>query len=442
MNYTPPSPEITPRKRGVDTLSPLFEQVWGDSDTDETSRLPTQDLLKLAQNLMKVQQDHNTEKPLTNPLLSAMSTEDLEKYQDQQALTKTEACALLNLPPADSDQKVFSSHEEMTMHSPESLPGSNDEAVPEGTLDGSDSDETSSLMECIKYVPIPLALSQPPTLAASPYDDVVGLCYIDHCLNGVLRKDVVIDCKTRQTLRQLVEEVAYLHQQVNESFTKLAYRIEKLKQTNSCTSQSLKLLLHNSDTMQGRVCHLQAQVKAVKSVKRVVSFSELCEVISVPTELPPVKTLSGSSLRAAIHRQRSASYRNAALVSPLQHKRRGVPFQNSPSRANTSEVSPTMFELDSDEDGTFMEPYRISRAGSCQNLSQYAHPHSPTSPYYEKPQPFTKEAASPSPSPPSPPPRRRPCGNNEDEPVKIRYILLLLLLYFYNKLHNYFQSKV
>merc|ERR1712080_795955 len=87
-----------------------------------------------------------------------------------------------------------------------------------------------------------------------------------------------------------------------------------------------------------------------------------------------------------------------------------------------------------------MEPYRISREGSWQHLpSQYAHPHSPASPYYKESQDFTsRERETSSVTPPQTPTD----DTSDDEPVKIRYILLILLLYFYNKLHNFCRSKL
>lgn len=89
--------------------------------------------------------------------------------------------------------KAFLSHEEIAMHLPESLPDVNDGDISNDDLDeDADSDETSSLME-LQYtlqllVPILAPLLQPPVLTASPYDDVIGLCYIDHYLNGTLQK--------------------------------------------------------------------------------------------------------------------------------------------------------------------------------------------------------------------------------------------------------------
>lgn len=469
MNYSPSSPEMSPHKQKLDTLSPLFDQIW-DSTIQDTSCVPTQDLIKLAQKLVKVQTGNNDlEQPgeeeslLSNPL---MDTKVTEKCKGKVKLSKAETWDILRQllqDKSDSEMdnlKAFLSHEEIAMHLPESLPDVNDGDISNDDLDeGADSDETSSLME-LQYtlqllVPIPAPLLQPPVLTASPYDDVVGLCYIDHYLNGTLRKNMAIEYKIQQTLGQVIDEVAQLHLQVDKSFSLIKDKLDKLKLKSSRESQKLNMLHHDSDFMHSRVTHMQREVKTIKEnsklntkVKRVVSFSDCCEVIPVSDKLPPVKTLSGLLLRAALHQQRGASYHDAVALSPLQSKRRGVLLHNAPAlKANTLVVKPTAFEFDSDDDALEvlnnddMEPYRISREGSWQHLpSQYAHPHSPASPYYKEPQDFASPKRETSMTPPQTP--NSETNDDSDEPIKIQYILFILLLYFYNKLHNYCRSKL
>ncbi|KAG5420419.1 hypothetical protein I9W82_002300 [Candida metapsilosis] len=445
MEYSPSSPEITPHKQPVDTLALLFDQVW-DSTISETSSLPTQDLVKLAQNLIKVHTGNNEPNEGGSFLFNPQTNVNMEQCKGKEMLSKAETWDILSQllqskSDSEMDIKAYSSHEEVAMRSPESLPDVNDDVLNDELDIDADSDDSMMELQCMSQspVPIPAPLSQPPVLAASPYDDDdVGLCYIDHCLNGALKKD--LDRKTQQTLRQVIEEVAHIHKQVEKSFSQVTEKLDKLKSSNSHASQKLDMLHHGSDFMHSRIKNMQTKVKTIKEnntkVKRVVSFSDCCEVIPVSDKLPPIKTLSGSSLRATLHRQRASSYLDSGAVSPLQHKRRGIPLFNAPAlKANTSVVTPTSFELDSDDDASEviinddMEPYRISREGSWQHLpTHYAQPHSPGSPYYKKTQDFQEEEAAPC---------ERP-----DEPVKIQYILFILLLYFFNKLYNYCRSKL
>ncbi|KAI5968188.1 hypothetical protein CANMA_002404 [Candida margitis] len=462
MDHSPPNPEMLPYRRDIDILTPAFEQAWN-STIHDTPNISAQDLLKLAQNLIEMQSsDRDPPQPdeakslLSSPLVRTRIT---EKCKDKTTLSKSETWEILCQLPQDKSEsgmgylKACSSHEEIISRSPESLPDITGGTISNDDLDGeADSDETSSLME-LQYRE-PSSPLHPPILSTSPYDDVVGLCLLESHLNE--SKDIVIDFKTQQTLRQVINEVAQLHLQVDKAFSRVADKLDKLESNSRRALQRLEILHHGSDFMNSRVNHMQTEVKMIKEsgksttkVKRVVSFSDSCEVIPMSDKLPPVKTLSGLSLRSALHQQRGAFHNSPVELSPKLHpKRCGVPISNAPAlKANTSVVTPTAFDLDSDDDASEvlinddMEPYRISREGSWQHLpTQYAHPHSPASPYYEEQQDYSSQEGETSITPSQTPVDKT--DDTIDEPVKIQYILLILLLYFYNKLHNFCRSKL
>lgn len=154
MDYLPSSPEMAPLKQKIDHLSPVFEQIWN-STMQETSYNPTQDLMKLAQKLIKVQRggDHDLQQ-LDETSFPQLSAKLIEECKDKQTLSKSETWDILrqllqNKTDSEMDNlKAILSHEEIAMHLPESLPDVSDGEISHDDLDeGADSDETSSLME-------------------------------------------------------------------------------------------------------------------------------------------------------------------------------------------------------------------------------------------------------------------------------------------------------